>query len=138
MNEEISERIKKYSRLLRKNQTDAEYRIWKHIRARRFEGLKFKRQESIDMYIADFVCYEKRIIIEMDGGQHANNEKDKKREAYLIKQGFDVLRFWDNDVLKNTDGVLESIRQKILAPSSRPSPARGEGEGQNHDGKNAD
>ncbi len=98
------------ARELRKASTDAEHRLWHHLRAKQLEGLKFRRQEQIGRFIVDFVCYEKLLIIEADGGQHAVElEKDEKRTLWLKSQGFHVLRFWNHDILTNTDGVLEVI-----------------------------
>ena len=102
----------KLARQLRRNQTDAEKILWKHLRARQLCGLKFRRQHQIGNYIVDFVCLEKSIIIEVDGGQHSENEKDKERDKWLEEEeeGFTVLRFWNNEVMKNIEGVLEKIR----------------------------
>jgi very-short-patch-repair endonuclease len=81
------------------------------LRGKQFAGLKFRRQQPIDNYIVDFVCFEKRVVIEVDGGQHASEkDKDAERDEYLTRNGFKVLRFWNNDVLQNVDGVLEVIR----------------------------
>ena len=89
---------------LRKNATDAERFLWKHLRAKQIAGLKFRRQEPIGKYIADFVCFEKCIVIEVDGGQHSP-DKDENRDAWFHSQGFEVLRFWNHDVLQNVEGV---------------------------------
>ena len=79
------------------------------------EGMKFRRQQPIENFIVDFVSFEKRIVIELDGGQHAKNkEKDNKRDRLLTENGFIVLRFWDNEVFDNIEGVLEVIRQKCI------------------------
>ena len=103
------------ARNLRKQSTEAENLLWRHLRARRLEGLKFRRQQPIGNYIADFVCFEKRIIVEVDGGQHAmGKEKDKKRDKWFRERGFRVLRFWNNEVFRNTSGVLEIIRDSCL------------------------
>ena len=119
----------KRAKSLRAHQTDAEERLWYYLRAHRFMGLKFKRQKPIGNYIVDFVCFESRLIIEADGGQHAENAAhDRRRDHYLQSQGFTVLRFWNNEILKETDAVLESIRQAILTLSPGPSPASGRGE----------
>src|ERR1051326_3089587 len=90
---------------LRSNMTDAERRLWYFLRAHRFNGTKFKRQAVIGKYIVDFVCFEKHLVIEVDGGQHADNETDRRRTRWLEDQGFRVLRFWNNEVLQNTVGV---------------------------------
>jgi len=88
--------------------------------------VKFRRQQPIDNYVVDFVCFEKRIVIEVDGGQHAINRfKDIEREKYLIKNGFMILRFWNNEVLQNTDGVLETIRNKCVNHPPLAPPVKG-------------
>ncbi len=96
------------ARNLRKNSTDAENLLWRHLRAGRLEGLKFRRQQPIGNHIVDFVCFEKRLVIEVDGGQHGT-EKDSKRDKWFAEQDFRVLRFWNNEVLGNISGVLEVI-----------------------------
>ncbi len=101
-----------FAKKLRKRSTDTEHHLWYHLRAKRFEGLKFRRQEPIGNYIVDFVCYEKCVIIECDGGQHIERKKqDQSRDQWFQKQGYRVLRFWDHDVLQNTSEVLEKIYQ---------------------------
>jgi len=102
-----------HAKTLRKRMTDAEHRLWYHLRAHRFAGAKFKRQVPIGTYVADFVCFDRKIIIEVDGGQHANRVRDIHRDAWFTTQGFRTLRFWNNDVLKNTTGVLEVIATAI-------------------------
>ncbi|HBB17720.1 MAG TPA: DNA (cytosine-5-)-methyltransferase [Syntrophus sp. (in: bacteria)] len=111
---------------LRKRPTDAEQLLWRHLRMEQMEGWKFRRQQPIDNYIVDFVCFENHIIIEVDGGQHAaENSKDKERDSYFQQFGFKVLRFWNNEVLQNTNGVLETIRKNCLAhPPLNPLPSR--------------
>jgi very-short-patch-repair endonuclease len=119
-------RIITLGKSLRKRPTDAEQLLWKNLRMKQLEGLKFRRQQPIDHYIVDFVCFENRIIIEVDGGQHASdNNKDRERDSYLQKLGFKVLRFWNNDVFQNTTGVLEVIRENCLShPPLNPLPSR--------------
>jgi len=108
---------------LRKRLTDAERLLWNHLRAKQIEGVKFRRQEPIDNYIVDFVCFENRLIIEVDGGQHAiEKEKDFERDNYLKKNGFRILRFWNNQVFTNIDGVLEIIRVNCF--NTLPNPSR--------------
>ena len=103
---------------LRKRPTDAEKVLWKQLQRKQIEGFKFRRQQPIDNYIVDFVCFEKRIVIEVDGGQHATqSEDDIARDTYLRQQGFKVLRFWNNEVLQNINGVLEVIREGCLSPA---------------------
>ena len=100
------------AKVLRKNSTDAENLLWKHFRRKELTGLKFRRQQPIDHYIVDFVCFARRVVIEVDGGQHAiEKDKDVERDAYLTRNGFKVLRFWNNEVLENIEGVLEVIRE---------------------------
>jgi very-short-patch-repair endonuclease len=100
------------SRKLRNNLTDAEKYLWYVLRAENL-GYKFRRQEPIGSYIVDFVCYEKKFIIELDGGQHYQNEDDKVRDEWLKLQGFMVLRFWNNEVLENRDGVVLKIMEYL-------------------------
>jgi very-short-patch-repair endonuclease len=103
------------ARTLRNRPTDAEKVLWKHLSRKQLAGLKFRRQQPIDGYIVDFVCFQKRIVIEVDGGQHARDrDKDKERDKYLVENGFKVLRFWNDDVLKNIDGVLEVIKENCF------------------------
>ena len=105
-------KLTKRAKALRKNATHAENILWNRLRARQIEGLKFRRQQPIENVIVDFVNFEKRIVIEVDGGQHAVKKyKDRKRDKLLKDMGFKVLRFWNNEVIENTDEVLEYIRQ---------------------------
>ena len=99
----------RFARDLRKNQTDAERKLWKHLRSKQIDSLKFRRQQPIGNYIVDFVCFEKKLVIELDGSQHIDNSNDIGRDNWLKSQGFHVMRFWNNDVLKNIEGVLLSI-----------------------------
>jgi very-short-patch-repair endonuclease len=101
------------ARQLRKNMTDAECALWRLLRQRQINGLRFRRQVPIDHYIVDFACLEARLVIEVDGGQHFESETDKRRDAYLQVQGFRVLRFWNNDVLSNPDGVHRVITETL-------------------------
>jgi very-short-patch-repair endonuclease len=119
------------ARNLRRNQTEAEKRLWYKLRDRRFLGLKFKRQQTVEGYIGDFVCFEKRLVIELDGGQHAEMlDYDAKRTEFLEARGFLVKRYWNNDVMTNMDGVLQDITHTLEA-SNTLTPAlslQGEGE----------
>ena len=101
---------------MRSDPTPAERRLWQILRAKRFAGFKFKRQLAIDHYIADFVCIGRRLIVEADGGQHAESAHDTKRDAYLRAQGFRILRFWNSDIFNNEEGVLTSILDALTAP----------------------
>ena len=103
------------SRMLRRNQTDAERLLWSRLRNKQLLGCKFRRQFPIEPYIADFVILELKLIVELDGSQHFGRvDYDQQRTAELESGGFKVIRFWNNDVLGNTEGVLEEIRQVIL------------------------
>jgi very-short-patch-repair endonuclease len=112
-------RLRQNARNLRKNSTNAEKHLWYHLRAHRF-GYKFKRQVPINRFIVDFACLEKHLIVELDGSQHQDNQVyDDQRTIVLNQLGFQVLRFWNHDVLMNTEGVLEAIRQALSPPLSR-------------------
>jgi very-short-patch-repair endonuclease len=120
---------------LRGELTDAERKLWSVLRNRRLAGVKFRRQQPIGPFIADFVCQESRLIVEADGGHHAENLADDRRSAFLESKGYRVLRFWNNDILNNLDGVAQLIATALSSPhparASResPSPSRGEGIG---------
>lgn len=107
------------AKALRGEQTDAEQRLWHQLRAGRFLGLKFKRQHPVGPYIIDFVCLSRGLAVEADGGQHNGSERDRVRDAFLAANGLRVLRFWNDDILKSTESVLEAIR---LAAGEAPSP----------------
>ena len=90
---------KRKARDLRKNLTDAERFLWQHLRLRQMGKFKFRRQQPIDNYIVDFVCFERRLIVEIDGGHHSEQSgQDERRDEWLKKQGFTILRFWNNEV----------------------------------------
>ena len=114
------------AKALRKDMTDAERRLWYLLRAHRFQGFKFKRQVPIGPFVIDFACMGQKLLIEVDGGQHADNDADARRTKWLEGRGFRVLRFWNNEVLKNTDAVLEVILSAAAADSPSPgAPLRG-------------
>ena len=116
------------AKVMRSQPTEAEHRLWQLLRAHRFAGYKFRRQVAIDFYIADFVCFARRLIIELDGCQHARNPRDAKRDAYLRSQGFRVVRIWNGELFTNEEGVAELIFAALASPPlPNPSPARGEG-----------
>ena len=107
--------------------TDAEQQLWRHLRLRQINGHKFRRQRPIGPYIADFVCLEKKLVIEVDGGQHAENQTtDVKRDEWLRSEGYEILRFWNNEVLTKMDGVKEKIFQTLTSPPPLSSPDSGE------------
>jgi very-short-patch-repair endonuclease len=118
---------------LRREMTNAERKLWSVLRNRQLDGAKFRRQQPIGPFIADFVCQEARLIVEADGGQHAQNDADVRRTAFLASKGYRVLRFWNNDILQNLEGVAESILAALATPhpaqplAESPSPSRGEG-----------
>lgn len=118
------------ARHLRQRSTDAENLLWRHLRNRRLRGVKFRRQRAVGPYIVDFYCPEAALVIEIDGGGHLEQvEADRKRTAYLESHGVKVLRFWNDEVLQQTETVLECIAGELgVSPSPRPSPLGGEGE----------
>ena len=122
MNRLISPNAKR----LRQNMTDAERALWFELRGRRLQGYKFKRQWTLGPCIVDFCCWEARLIVEVDGGQHSP-ERDRTRTAWLEAQGYRVLRFWNNDVLQNLEGVLAAIAADLSHPHPNPLPQAGEG-----------
>jgi very-short-patch-repair endonuclease len=131
----MSARLKPLARRLRRNQTPAERQVWRAINARQVEGFRFRRQVELHGYIVDFACYEARLIVEIDGATHSTNreiERDAKRDEILRANGNSILRFANDEVFRNLDGVLETIRLKLreLRPrddGALPSPLVGEG-----------
>ena len=127
--------LKERARQLRRDQTDAEKKLWARLRSRQLNGCKFRRQFVNGSFITDFCCFEQRLVVELDGGQHADqSDADRRRSDFLLSRGYRVLRFWDNEAMENIDSVLEQI---LLAldkaalngvPSPFPLPA---GEGKN-------
>ena len=108
------------SRALRRNQTEAEKILWFHLRNKNLQGIKFQRQFAIDVYVVDFVARKYNLVIELDGGQHneeSNKKYDETRTKFLEKQGYKVIRFWDNDLFENISGVLETILQAVKLSS---------------------
>jgi very-short-patch-repair endonuclease len=102
------------ARALREQSTDVERKLWSILRDRRLGGLKFRRQVPIDRYIADFACAEARLVVELDGGQHADREKEDATRTRAIQAcGWKVIRFWNNEVIENLDGVADTILAEI-------------------------
>jgi very-short-patch-repair endonuclease len=101
------------ARQLREFSTDAERRMWSALRDRRLSRYKFRRQHPIGRYIVDLACTEYRLVIELDGSQHADNAADARRTAWLESQGWRMVRFWNNDVLGNIDGVIEAVLEAL-------------------------
>lgn len=118
----LPEQLLKNARALRKNQTDAETLLWQLLRNRQLNNFKFRRQYPIKPYILDFYCHEAKLVIELDGGQHNTQtaiSKDNKRTEYLKLQGMKVLRFWNNEVLQNTESVLQEIYSALTPTLSQ-------------------
>jgi very-short-patch-repair endonuclease len=98
--------------------TDSERHLWMRLRAEQIDGCRFRRQVAMGPYVVDFVCFRAKLVIEVDGGHHAQlGKQDEQRTAWLLSRGFRVLRFWNNDVLQQTNGVLETIRAQLSVPS---------------------
>ena len=125
----VTRRTNPHARTLRRNATDVEQRFWLAVRDRRLAGRKFRRQASVGPYVVDFLCVDARLIVELDGGQHGG-EPDRHRTAWLENEGWRVLRFWNNDVLENFEGVLSIVAAALSEaspPSPNPLPPAGEG-----------
>jgi len=111
-----------FARRLRKQPTDTETRLWRRLRNRQIAGVRFRRQCPLGPYIVDFVSYDPRLAIELDGGQHAesgNSRRDAARDRWLEKEGFTVLRFWDSEVLQELEAVLTAIVEVIERRGAR-------------------
>jgi very-short-patch-repair endonuclease len=126
--------VGRHVKALRRSMTDAERELWQALRARSI-GVKFRRQAPLEPYVVDFVCFDPKIVVEVDGSQHAESATDKVRDRYFEERGYRVLRFWNNDVLKNLNSVLESVHA-ATSPSpgtplrgAPPSPSTGRGLG---------
>jgi very-short-patch-repair endonuclease len=111
-----AKRIRNFAKKLRREPTDAEAAMWRLLRDRRLALFKFRRQVPFQNFILDFVCFEKRLMIEIDGSQHASSERDTARDAVLIAEGFRIARYWNNDVLQQPSAVLEDIFAKFAEP----------------------
>ncbi len=118
------ERLRSLARAQRRQATDAERLLWRYLRGRHLKGFKFRRQVVIEPYIVGFVCLDAKLIIEADGGQHAEQAAyDARRTALLETMGYRVMRFWNHDILKELHNVLEQIQSALIeAPSPQPSP----------------
>ncbi|HET6913502.1 MAG TPA: endonuclease domain-containing protein [Rhodanobacteraceae bacterium] len=127
INPPLPSRTLEHAHVLRQTGTDAEHKLWQRLRGGKLNGSKFRRQHPIPPYIAHFVCLRARLVVELDGSQHGN-EQDATRTRFLEAQGFKVMRFWDNDVLRNTDAVLEAILSAVENRTLTPTPLP-EGEG---------
>src|SRR5271157_5368011 len=114
--------LRDIAKKLRKQSTDTERQLWRYLRNRQMEGFKFRRRQPIGTYVVDFVDLERKVIVELDGGQHTLNPEDKIRDEWLRVEGYRVLRFWDNEVFNNLTGVLETIRDVLITPHPTPLP----------------
>lgn len=117
----------RFARTLRNNATEAEHLLWRHLRLRQLDGCKFRRQHPFCGYVLDFVCLERRLVVEVDGGQHSVSTRDERRDATLRQHGFAVLRFWNTEVRLQRDAVVERILQTLRDSDirRRPSPRQG-------------
>ena len=114
--DDLAVRLVSIARRLRRRQTDAERNLWARLKSKQIEGAKFRRQHPIGPYVVDFVCLEKKLVVEIDGGHHNEDEvslKDNDRASWLVGEGYRVLRFWNNDVLNQMESVLEKTREAV-------------------------
>ncbi|WP_426421627.1 endonuclease domain-containing protein [Bradyrhizobium genosp. A] len=109
----VPKRLRQFAKNLRHEPTDAEAAMWRLLRDRRLSTFKFRRQVPFNTYILDFVCFDKHLVIEIDGSQHAESQRDAARDAALSAEGFSIARYWNNDVLKQPTSVLEDILAKL-------------------------
>ena len=126
MTHPTTEELRDRAKAMRSAPTEAEHRLWQILRAKRLAGYKFRRQMPLDHYIVDFVCLAHRLVIEADGGRHSE-EADARRDAYIRSQDFRILRFWNDEIFNNEDGVITAFLHALSTPLPNPSPARGEG-----------
>lgn len=115
-NQKNKQKTLSHARRLRREQTPQETILWSSLRNRRLNGMKFRRQYLIGKYVADFICLEKKLIVELDGWQHGVGEglkHDEERTRFLVSEGYEVLRFWNNDVNDNLEGVLLRIEERL-------------------------
>ena len=131
----VAKCARRNARAMRQSSTDAESVMWRMLRDRRLGTAKFRRQAPFQNFILDFVCFERRLVVEIDGSQHADSKRDEKRDAALAKEKFRIARYWNNDVLQRREAVLEDLLAKLtrIDPSpgalrAPPSPTRGEGD----------
>ena len=121
----IETKLYPYARQLRHQQTDAERKLWRVLRNRQLQGFKFRRQHPIGRYIVDFCCLEHQRVIELDGGHHfLQREADQSRTDFLLQRGYQVLRFWDHEVLTQSEAVLQQILEELNHPHPNPLPKR--------------
>jgi len=115
------------ARELRRSQTDAEAKLWFHLRDRRLGGFKFRRQVPLGSFIVDFLCNDVRLVVEVDGGQHVDRANyDAQRTCFLESLGLTIVRYWNDDILLRTDEILADLSMRLVAPHPDPLPAGGE------------
>ncbi|MGA0587555.1 endonuclease domain-containing protein [Dyella sp. KRB-257] len=119
---------RQFAKVLRKEMTEAERLLWRHLRVHRMCDQKFRRQQPIGPYIVDFVHFGARLIVEADGGQHNGSSSDAERDAWLRSQGFSVLRFWNDDILLNIEAVLEVVLKELAKGAPSPPAPLPQGE----------
>ncbi|NTF41536.1 endonuclease domain-containing protein [Rhizobium rhizogenes] len=113
MSRDVPDRLRQFAKTMRSDATKAENMLWQALRGSQLEGFKFRRQVPIDGYIVDFVCFEVRLIIEVDGAQHAESVRDRKRDVYFSNQGFRIMRVWNHEVVTNLDGICLTILAEL-------------------------
>ena len=125
----MSDRLQNFAKSLRAEMTQAEQKLWRHLRAHRLQQYKFKRQQPLGPYIADFACFNARLIVEVDGSQHLESPRDARRDEWFKANNFRVLRFWNDQVLQETESVLEVILRAVEeTPLPQPLSRKGRGE----------
>lgn len=123
MKRQPADGLRERAKALRRNLTEAEKKLWAILRLRQMDGHKFRRQVPFGRYVADFACHEARLIVEVDGGQHDPSlEPEARRLEYLSREGYRVLRFWNNDVLENPEGVHAAITKTLRGPNAQNPP----------------
>ncbi len=113
---------RQFAKHLRCHMTESENKLWRRLRAHRLNGEKFRRQQPIGTYVVDFVHFGARLIVEADGGQHNDTPHDEKRDAWLRERGFKVMRFWNNEIMGNLDGVLVTVMAAVTVSPLSPTP----------------
>jgi len=116
----VSDAKQAFARKLRREMTEAEDRLWEELRGRRLDRLKFRRQVPVGAYVADFLCADAMLIVEVDGSHHADSEHDRQRAAELNRRGFRVLRFWNDEVLREMNSVCDTIIAYARDPTLKP------------------
>ncbi|MCA1654030.1 MAG: endonuclease domain-containing protein [Sphingomicrobium sp.] len=119
----VHRRATKRAQQLRNNATPAERLLWRHLRRRQLGGWKFSRQMPVGPFICDFLCREVNLIVEVDGGQHCESKRDEARTAWLERQGYRVVRYWNNEVRENLEGVLIDLKS-LIGQAHPPAPSR--------------